>query len=233
MTCLSRIVFLFFFVFGVSGIAAQQTGNSIDEVYGSDPLLYNGKYYTFYPPSNTGSHQYFADRQFETGSVIIRGVTYSDLLLNYDIYNQQLILKYKFITGATNLIIISDAWLEMFSYRDANFVILSTPDTLKRIFQTLGTGPKRILYYWRKTLNLDNFYGAKNYVFSAAAREMNVFADNQILEYSNNKGFYSLFDPDKRFAVREYLNKNNIRVKKANDKTMTDLINFCNTLYAK
>ena len=42
-------------------------------------------------------------------------------MLNYDIYNQQLILKYKNNIGAANLIIISDAWLESFSFKGHKF----------------------------------------------------------------------------------------------------------------
>jgi hypothetical protein len=233
MTCLTRIVFLFFFVFTVPEIVAQQSGNSIDEFYGSDPLLYNGKFYTFRPPLDTRGHQYFKDLKFETGSVKIRGITYSDLLLNYDIYNQQLILKYKFSSGAINLIIISDAWLEKFGFGEYNFEIVSTPGNPKQIFQVLGTGAYRILYSWNINLHLDNTYGAKNFAFTGIKREMNIFTGNQILKYSNNKSFYTLFDPEKRTSVKEYLRKNKINVKKATDQTMAELIDFCNTLFAE
>ncbi len=37
----------------------------IDDVYGSDPLLYNGRYYTFFPPPNTGGNQYLTDRSLK------------------------------------------------------------------------------------------------------------------------------------------------------------------------
>jgi hypothetical protein len=230
MTSLSRIFLLLFFLIVESGVHAQQSGSGLDDVYGSDPLLYNGKYYTFFPPLNTGGHQYFKDRQFENGSVTIRGITYSDLLLNYDIYNQQLILKYMFNTGATNLIIVSDAWLEKFNYGNTNFKILAAPDTVKRIYQVLGSGSVQIMYFWKKALELDGYYGAKNHVFSAAKREMNVFIDSRILKYSNNKSFYYHFDPVKRSAIKAYIQKNKIRVKKANDETMNELLSYCNTL---
>jgi hypothetical protein len=228
-----RTIISFLLLFKLSGISAQQSGIKADDVYGSDPLLYNGRYYTFFLPSSTGGNQYFFGRQFENGSATIRGVIYNDLKLNYDIYDQNLILQYKNNIGANNLIIISDAWLESFSFRELNFEIISSQDTLKRIFQVLGTGPVRILYYWEKKLKLDNIQGSKNYVFSNAIREMNVYIDKQILRFRNNKNFYSLFDPEKRIAIRGYLRKNNINVKKATDQTMTGLIYYCNSLYTK
>jgi hypothetical protein len=228
-----RFVFLILLSSLLSQVSAQQKGAVADEIYGSDPLLINGKYYTFFPPLNTGGNQFFANPQFETGSVTIRGIAYTDLLLNYDIYNQQLILKYKNNIGAANLIILSYAWLEKFSIMGIDFEVISVQDTLKRIFQVLGTGTSRILYHWSKDLQLDSFYGAKNHIFSDVRKEMNILTGNQIVRYWNNKSFCSVFDPEKRIAVKEYLRRQNINVRKAVVRTMTDLINYCNSLYTR
>jgi hypothetical protein len=229
MFSLSRITLLFFLLIAVSGADAQQIKFSPDKVYGSDPLLYNGKFYTFNPPENTGGSQFLSDRQFNTGSATLRGVTYSGLLLNYDTYNQQLILKCDINTGATYKIIVSDAWLEAFSFNGMDFKIITIQDTLKQIFQVIGTGPKYILYSWKKELKLDNTFGGTNHTFTASKREMNLFTDSLILNFRNNKSFYMLFDPGRRNAVKEYLRKHHIRVKKSTDKLMTELINYCNS----
>ena len=150
MTFLFRTVISLLLLFNLSGISAQQSSIGVDDVYGSDPLVIQWKTLYFFPPSNTGGNQYFSGPRFETGSATIRSVTYNGLALNYDIYNQKLILEYKNNLGATSLIIISDAWLETFSFKGLNFELISSQDTLKRIYQVLGTGPDRILYYWKK-----------------------------------------------------------------------------------
>jgi hypothetical protein len=217
----------------VTGAVAQQSSNKTDPVYGTDPLLINGKYYTFFPPSNTQGNQYFAGLQFETGSATIRGVTYTGLLLNYDLYNQQLILNYKNNIGADNLLTISDAWLEKFSFRGKDFELISIQDSLKKILQVLGTGHNRILYYWTKDLALDSFHGATNHTFSRAEREMSILTGTQVFKYRNNKSFYSAFDPEKRTVIKEYLHRNHVKVKKAIDPTMTEVISYCNSLYIK
>jgi hypothetical protein len=229
----SKVLFLFIFVINTLLISGQQVSMGSDQVYGSDPLLYNGRYYTFYPPLNTGGSQYLSDRQFETGSVTLRGITYSNLLLNYDIYNQELILKYQSNTGAVNLIIVSDAWLQSFNIRGMKFEVIATQDTMKKIYQVLGEGKYRVYYYWSRKLNLDSFYGSKNFVFSSAGREMNLFNGQQIMKYNNNRSFYSLFDQDKRNNIKEYLRANRIKIKKVNDQIMNDLILYCNSLYIK
>jgi hypothetical protein len=214
----------------VSGISAQQKSNETDKIYGSDPLLYNGRYYTFFPPLNTLGNQYLADGQFDTGSVTLRGVRYSDLNLNYDIYNQNLVLKYNNNLGSAGLIVLSDAWLEEFTFKGKSFKLIQTVDTLKRICQVIGTGRSRIFYFWRKDLNLDNFYGAKNHIFSTPRKEMKIGTDNHFDLFWNNKSFCSLFGPEKKNEIRNYIRKYNINVKKATDQKMTDLISFCNTL---
>jgi peptidoglycan hydrolase-like protein with peptidoglycan-binding domain len=233
MKFLFRLILLFLFLITASGVTAQQNIFNTDEIYGSDPLLYNGRYYSFFPPLNTEGNQYLKDSRFEAGSVTIRGVTYPSLLLNYDIFNQHLVMQYKNSIGAANLIILSQAWLETFSFAGKDFELISTQDTLKRIFQVMGTGSNRILYYWTKDLKMDSFYGSKKHAFSVAGKEMNLFAGKKFLKYRNNKSFIYLFDPQTRNAVKEYLRMHKINVKKAVDQTMTELIYYCNTLYKK
>jgi hypothetical protein len=213
--------------------SAQISGSATDSVYGSDPLLYNGKLYTFFPPFNTGGNQYLKDKQFEKGSLTIRGEVFNDVPLIYDIYNQQLIMKYKSKVGGENLIIISDAWLESFKILGMKFEVFTFQDTLKKYSQVFGEGPLKILYNWSKVLNLDSFHGARNFVFSSPKKEMSLEGENRLLQFSNNKTFCSFFDPAKKNVVKAYLRKNNIRIKKASDATMTSLIYFCNSLYSK
>ena len=230
MTFIFRILISFSLLFNFFIVSAQQPVDNGDNIYGLDPLLYNGRSYTYFLPSTTGGNQYLNDSQFENGSVTIRGITFNKLVLNYDIFNQELILKFNTNLAGTMVIIISEAWLESFSFRDLNFELITSQDTLKRIYQVLGTGPSRILYFWKKDLELDNVQGSKKYSFTSAKKEMYLYRGGNILKYRNNKIFYSLFGPDKSTSIKEYLRKNKINVKKVTDKTMTKLISWCNSL---
>ena len=114
-----------------------------------------------------------------------------------------------------------------------DFEMISVQDTLKRIFQALGKGTSRILYYWTKDLKLDSFYGAKNHVFSDARREMNILTGSQTMRYWNNRSFYSVFGNKRGLAIKEYMRKRKINVKRAVDQTMTELIYYCNSLESR
>lgn len=210
----------------IASADAQQTFNIS---YGSDPLLVNGRYYSFFPPPNTDGNQYLADSQFEKGTLTIRGETFSDLMLNYDIYNQHLLLAFRNISGADNLIIISDAWLEKFTFREKDFEMISFQDTVKRILQVIGSGPDRIGYIWKKNLEPDSFHGARYYSFSLPKKEMLYLSGDQMLRFRNNRTFYSALDDGKRKVVREYLERHRINVRKAADRTMADVMDFCNS----
>jgi hypothetical protein len=211
-------------------VIAQQNFNIADPVYGSDPLIINGRYYSFFPSLRTEGNQYLADPGFDTGSVTIRGKTYSDLTLNYDIYNQQLLLKFRSTAGADNLIIISEAWLDRFSFRGMNFNLIHLQDTAKRIFQIVGSGPVTIGYKWKKDLKPDSFYGALHYSFSPPKKEMNILAGCQVVRYKNNRTFCAALDEKRRTAVREYLARHKINVKKATDSTMGEVIDYYNSM---
>jgi hypothetical protein len=228
-----RVVLFFLLLVPVSETTAQQIILAADNVYGSDPLLYNGRLYTAFYGMNAENNQYLASSQFEPGSVTLRGVTFTDLLLNYDIYNQQLLLEYTGNPGLTSVIILSEAWLETFSIKDKKFRIFPVSDEVNRIYQEIGSGQTRILYFWKKYLQFDNTIGKSKRTFSNPIREMSLLTDGKIVKYWNNRSFVNLFSPEKKKGIREYINSRRINVKKASDEIMEQLIIFCNTLEGK
>jgi|WetSurMetagenome_2_1015567.scaffolds.fasta_scaffold00062_39 hypothetical protein len=233
MTNIFRIILFILLLVPASEITAQKKITAADDVYGSDPRLYNGRLYTAFYRMNTENNQYLASSQFEPGTVTLRGVTYRDLLLNYDIYNQQLLLEYNSNPGFTSVIILSDAWLESFSIKDKKFRVFPVSDKENRIYQEIGSGQTRILYFWKKNLQFDNINGNSKWIFSNPVREMSLLTDGKTDKYRNNRSFVNLFSREKKREIREYIHSHRINVKKAGDEIMEQLIIFCNTLEEK
>jgi hypothetical protein len=212
--------------------AAQTVSVNNDPVYGYDPLLYNGRMYIFYMPGTGGTQYLYND--FDTkGSIRIRSVTYTNLSINYDIYNQQLILKYKDALGSPRLIEISFAWLESFTINNNKFEIYTEADSSKRIYQVLGSGDKKIMFYHQKELLLHNQQISGSYYFSKGTREKYVLNGTQKVKFNSNHGFISVFKPSEQELLKKYLRQQNINVKKANDFMLNELINYCKTLGGK
>ena len=209
---------------------SQEQNDTHERVYGYDPLLYNGRVYYFYPQPGTGGTQYLLDAFDTHGTITLRGVTYTNLTINYDIYNQLLVLKYKNAIGSASLIEISEAWLEKFDLEGRHFEILTGNDTTKRIYQVVGKGNDKILYFREKQMLLHNLEVSGLYYFSKVIKEMYVLSGKRLVKFSNNRSFIAAFSPSEKELIKKYLRKNNLNVKKANDFKMNELINYCNTL---
>lgn len=200
--------------------------DSLNRVYGLDPVLYNGIIYASVYPKNVKGDQYFSSINYVRGEATIRGIKYKNLDLNYDIYKQELLLKYLNPNNSYNIIMISKAWLEGFSIGNVNFEFYSTPEIPRRIYQVLGVYSIRLLYYNKKVLQLNNAAGSTSFYF-LPVKELFVLMDNSILKFHNNRSFIHLFAPEKQPIIKKYLRKNRIKVSRATDNVMEELINFC------
>lgn len=223
------IVLIAFFSGSLTGLAQVITENN-DLVYGYDPLLYNGKMYAFYCEPGTTGTQFLCDDFDKHGEITLRGVTYAELMLNYDLYNQKVVLKYRNPIGSTNLIDISEAWMTTFNLAGKHFELIANSDTSRRIYQVLGNGPGKILYFSHKQYLIDTRVQSRSHYFSDIEREMYLQYANKQLRYKNNRSFVACFSKENQESVKKYLHKERIKVKKANDIRITELINYCNTL---
>ena len=210
-------------------LISQDAFHEMDRVYGLDPLLFNGKKYSYFLPSGTGGNQFLASSAFVEGDIVIRGKEVQDVFLNYDIYNQKLLLQYSDETGAFQIIEISEAWLERFSLGEMNFIYLAGNEQ-HRIYQVLGDGPYHILYSWRKSLKLSNSMGDGNYTFSPAVKTRYVFVDGELHPFRSKGSLIKVFDPAHKPAIKNYFHEKGINPKKASDQAMTELINYIGNL---
>jgi hypothetical protein len=221
---------LIILLFSFSGnLISQDAAMEMDRVYGLDPLLYNGKIYTYFLPAGTGGNQFLYSAEFIKGDVVIKGVRFLDILLNYDIFNQQLLLQYTGETGAINIIEISKAWLESFRLGKSEFRYLSFEKS-PRIYQVLGDGPLFILYAWRKDLKLDVTNGAHNFIFTPAVKNKYVLIGDNLLTFRGKRSLVSVIGPEYKTEIRNYIHVHRIKMKHASDETMTELINYIGNL---
>ena len=222
-------LFLVIFLVLFSGKLISQDAKELDRVYGLDPLLYNGKKYTYFLPPGTGGDQFLFSPDYFVGKATIKGKSFEGITLNYDIYNQQLLLQYADASGIFNIIEISKAWLESFRLGDKDFQFLTFADG-PRFYQVLGDGPLFILYYWRKKLELDASHGATYFTFSPSMKNQYVLAGDKLRPFKNKRSLISQFDPRHKQEIRNYLYRNRIKLKKASDQAMTELINYIGNL---
>jgi hypothetical protein len=233
ITGLMRSLILALLLFCSGFLFSQHTYQDLDRVYGLDPLLFNGKKYSYFLPSGTGGNQFFSSAEFVWGGIVVMGFSGEvikwksdkDLLLNYDVFNQKLLLKFFDETGAEQIIEISEAWLESFNLGPVNFIYVRDNDKVK-IYQALGDGKFKMLHYWRKDLKLTNTATASYYAFSSPIKENFVLIEGIPRPFRSKGSFIKLFNPGHRVEIKNYLQANGINLKKASDQAMTDLINY-------
>lgn len=198
--------------------------------YGSDPLLYNGVLYRYYvSPSTTGT-QFFTGHDFSQGSVKVRGSLFDKLNLNYDVYNQQLVLLYNTSSGGIDKIVISKAWLEAFTIKDNSFEMHTMDDSISRIYRVLGDDTLKIFFYYTKDLVLGSGVSALNMQFTSLIRDSYLFNGKDLSQFQGNRSFVKLFDVADQQELRRFIRKNKINVKKADDHQMKSLLEYCNSL---
>jgi len=210
-------------------ISSQDVVMDLDQVYGLDQTLYNGKKYDYLSPSGTSGHQFFSSTLFTTGSIIIKGKSYDDIAMNYDLFNQQLLIQYANENNPWNVLEVSKAWLNGFRIGKMNFELFQLENG-PCFYQVLGDGPTRLLYFWRKTLNLNDAIGSNNYIYSPAIRDTYIFIDGQLKPFTSKRSLIRLFDQKKRAAIKSYLRKNKVKVKKSSDQTMAEMVNYIGKL---
>lgn len=220
---------LYSIIFLTCPVYAQVTGHPLNN-YNTDPVLVNGKLYIFHLPRGTDGNQFLSGSVPEDGSLLLKGIYYNSLKLNYDIYNQEVIMTYHSNSRAISQLIVPDGWLEGFSLGDRKFELHFIDNGRKRIFQVIGEDSIKVLYHWRKSLELSHVHGATNYVFSNPIRTMYLYMNNRINQYRNSKSFYKLFGPDKASKIRDYLRSNRVNVRNADDGSIAAMIDFCNSI---
>jgi len=91
---LIHIFSLFLLLIGFQA-KAQMSLRNFDAVYGLDTKLYNGRVYSGYYNSFVKGHQFYEGKEFQNGQLITGGQLYKGKNLNYDIYQQKLLLSFK------------------------------------------------------------------------------------------------------------------------------------------
>lgn len=200
-----------------------------NQIYGLDPVIYNGKVYNYFPGVGVKGNQYFEQKDYVEGTISIRDHTYENLLLNYDILNQQLILKYVDPQGSNRLLIVSEAWLKKFSIGNEQFSIISNADGQKIIVQTLNKGILQMHIMWSKKLVAEINLVDEHYKFNEN-KLLYISSKNSFEEYNSTKDILALLSKENQLLTKSFLKKNKIKSRTTKEADLIMLLEFCNHL---
>lgn len=206
---------------------AQDFHSYVDSIYGLNPSIYNGHHNPNNVPGNIIGNPFFKEKEYKLGTITVDNKTFNELYLNYDIYNQDILLKYLDKYNSKGVLRISNLNISEFSIQNKKFEMFGDKND---IYQYIGNDSIKIYYKWTKTIEFKANNSYSNYRFSKTSRKMFVLNDNKLLSYKSNRSFIKCFNTSHKTEIKKYLKTNKINVKKAGDATMLNVITFCNTL---
>lgn len=226
-------IFLSFFL-GFSGLFAQQLSITdylaeCERKYGSDADLVNGKKY--YYPYRQSEGDPFLYPESREAAILIHDKEFSGQELRYDIYNQKLILDYLDLYGAKSSLVLQDEWVKTFSFGDKHFIRMKDMEGKESYFQLVSGGHLNCVYRWSKNYLLNLSSGISGYYFTEPKKESFLVIGGKFYPYRNNRGFIKALDPGMQRTVKSFIKERRLKVNKAQDAQIRQLVEYCNSLY--
>jgi len=191
----------------------------VDRAYGQDQELVNGKQYYNHHPRSLGN-PYLLDGFVHQGSVNIRGVTYFNVWLRYDVYNQQVEVEYTTMGGADNQVVLVNDRLKEFRIAQYVFRNLSIRGEEKRIYQVIGT--ERMICYisWEKKLIPRVGDARFTEQYTPPKRKYLLELDGEIHEFQSKRDFVKLFPEVHKKAIKRLVRQNHMQFKIASPEQL-------------
>lgn len=223
-------------VFSTNFAQTTETSAAVDlnEIYqftevqnALDPLIQNGIYYSN-PYYNATGHPFLGDKNLKEGTIVFRNKEYSDVMLNYDLFHQQIILGWE-QDNSIQLNLIPNEFITGFQIGSIFFRRISFNGTGAGFYQVVTEEDSLACYYrLNKIRNEANTAGAsQTYLFSEERSSAYLFINGELKRFRNNGSFLKILPDRIKSETRNYLRTNRIKMNKADVKTTEEVIKFC------
>ncbi|RLD41956.1 MAG: hypothetical protein DRI86_12480 [Bacteroidetes bacterium] len=195
---------------------------------GLDNSLYNGKYYTYFVSKDIKGDQFIKTKVFTHGKIWKNEVEFDSILLNYDVYNQDLILKFNSREGALKLIAISMANLDSFLLDNKLFIINRTITDDYYIFNKVEYKHQKFLIHYSKELVLKTKLNDIQYEFNKLISTMHYSDGKKYYLVNNNHGLLRVINQDKKKEVKAFLKSKKYKLQKMSEPELLELLILIN-----
>lgn len=234
---LATIVFILVQVFNTRQISAQDLSNKESQVsdfanflYRSDDRLLNGKYYK---PSHffAEGHPYFMDNEWQNATLYIKGITYENVLLKYNIEDDVIIIKAVYDGKIAKDILLHNKFIDSLAigthlfHNTANFEMSENIGFAELIYKGGLTAYVKHSIQFKDELS----ERIKNGLYLDPKKRLYLSSDSLLYSISTKKDLFDFF-PERKKDLKAFLRKNKIRFRKANTYQLVNLIRFCDQL---
>jgi len=198
-----------------------------EDHYGPDQDLLNGKKYNYTYRSAEGN-PFFEVHGDLLSSIQIKGKVYEGKKLRFDIYNQLLVLDFTELSGATGSIILRDDWVGFFTQGQLLFRKYPDKQGRLRFGQVIHEGEYSCIYFWKKDYIPELRDGERYLSFSEADWDAVIIREGKAMAFKDRGSFLKCFPKEDRGRIKSYLRTEGIKVQKASDWKMEQLMQTIN-----
>ena len=244
LSCIERIALVFFVFLSSVSFSFSQTAHETRESkihhlfqyaeqhYNTNDKLVNGFIYNL-PDRRIDGHPYLEENQWVLGTLFIGGDAYDQVLLKYDLTQDDVILKARMINGKYKAIELTHEHVDSFRLGNRHFVnsnkFIDQDEDMAYYEQILDD---RLIYIRKHS----KYFIAKYDVLTPHGRfselqTRNYFiVEGKLTDVTGKGSFIRFFPKSKRKKIRRFLRKENIRYRKASSAEMRRLLEYCNQI---
>ncbi len=218
------------------GSSKQITGqvedilNEAEAFYGADDRLINGRYYVPKQPFAHGHPYYLTDDWVKT-ILYVKGITFDDVEIKFNIEDDILILKRQYKQGLIVQIILNNSLVDSLRINDHLFVN-STP-----IFGSHSPGYLEFIQKGEFVSYLKHEVNYKDEITPQMPQGkyldpksiLYIYNDMDFVRISTKKELLAYFSPHEK-EIKKFMRKNKIGFKKATKEQFIKLLNYCDGL---
>lgn len=196
------------------------------EKYGIDQQLTNGVYFEDTYRGAQG-HPYLLSDEYVYGDVTFYGIAYTEIPLKYDLYAQRLVI-YREEDPRVFSSILANQFVEEFNLYGLQFRKMTLQDKAPAFYQVVAeTEALQCYYAWyrirRESIDEND---TKLYIFTEDMQRRYLVIDNEGYRYFNNWTFTRIFDSSLRRKIRSFLRKHDLKIQKATDEQVREVIQY-------
>jgi hypothetical protein len=154
-------------------------------------------------------------------------MTYHGVPINYDLYQQEVILQYISHSGETRYVILNNEQVEEFVLDQKVFRKIFLEGRDGGYGQVLRANELGLYIFFNKKLNETPSMNTTPYHYTKLSKRFYLEINGSTVQVGSRGSFIKQFEPDNRKEIRQYMRQHHIRLKKASDDALRGLLQFC------
>lgn len=240
---ISRLITFSFLVFTClatvipdKAIAQETYESSVDildlanSIYRADDRLLNGKYYK---PRHffAEGHPYFNKNEWVDGTLFIKGILYNRIPIKYNIEDDKIIIKSILKNRISKDILLHNSFVDSLIigshifHNTNNFSLDNTIGIAELIYRGNISAYFKHSSEFKDELSERQQHGK----YLNARKRLFLFDKDSFISIQTKKDLLAYFEEHKK-EVKQFLRKNRISIKKASNRQIVKLIQFCEHL---